>query len=113
MLLEIEDYADAQKRIFGRVGTLHAEANGLKVVLEYLDVLLAAGALIEVAPKPGLVTLAVGDKDPAGVAIHSDEPASDDDFLADALADGEELMWCVGIRHTPSTTWPVAKQCPN
>ena len=69
--------AHAQERALGGVEVLHTEAVCLQVVLEFLDVLLATGTLVVVAPKFRSVALAVGDEDPQGVAIHVDEPTPD------------------------------------
>ena len=54
--------AHAQERTFGGVKVFHAEAVGLQVVFEFLDMLLTAGALVVVAPQLGTVALAIGDK---------------------------------------------------
>ena len=84
--------AHAQERTLGGVKVLHTEAVGLQVVFEFLDVLLAAGALVVVAPEFGTVALAVGDENPEGVAIYIDEPTTHCAFVfTDALADGEKF----------------------
>lgn len=89
---QIVGEANAQERAFGGVEVLHAEAVGLEIVFEFLDVLLTAGALVVVAPEVGPIALAIGDKNPEGVAIHVDEPTPNSAFVfTDALADGEKF----------------------
>ena len=53
--------AHAQERTLGGVKVLHAEAVGLQVVFEFLDMLLTAGALVVVTPELGTIALAVGE----------------------------------------------------
>jgi hypothetical protein len=48
-----------QECALGGIELLHAEAVGLQIVLELLDVLLNAGTLVVVTPEFGPVTLSV------------------------------------------------------
>lgn len=89
---EIVDEAHAQERAFRGVEVFHAEAICLKIVFEFFNVLLAAGALVVVTPEFGSVALAIDDKDSEGVAVHVDESSSNGAFVfTDAFADGEKF----------------------
>jgi hypothetical protein len=84
--------AQAQERTLGGIKVLHAEALGLKVIFEFLEILIAAGALVVVTPEPGTIALPIGDENPESVAIHIDEPTTDCAFVfTDALTDGEKF----------------------
>lgn len=95
VLIEAEQVvgeANAQERALSGVEALHAEAVGLKIVFEFLDVLFAAGTLVVITPEFSSIALPVGDENPEDVTVHVDEPTPDGVFVfSDAFANGEEL----------------------
>lgn len=95
MLIETQQVvgeAHRQERALGGIEVPHAEAIGLQVVLELLDVLFDAGALVVVAPEFGPVTLAISHKHAERVTLHIDEtPPHSILVFPDSLTNGKEL----------------------